>query len=177
MIFNEEVARSLFVPVILLCLHSYLFSLKQVPATIAVAIGKPEIELKTSAYSLIIVIPFSIYTIQKFGLVGAPLGLLMLDFIYYVYTIPRYCRSCLNLPVLEWYIHAFRFIGLLLIPYGIVLFAVTRNEGFRLFELAAGYLVATALFLVGSYFAISNEFRAAIVSFVGLKMRQFNKAH
>ena len=167
-IFTKEVAQSLFVPVILMCSHSYLFCIKQVSGNIAVALGKPEIELRTLLYSLIFVIPFSVFAIRRFGLVGAPLGLLMLDIVYYVYAVPKYCKLCLKLPVIEWYVHAFKYISLIIIAYGPMLYAVISTEKFDLVFLIAGYFASTFVFILGSFFVVSGEFKGVIVDFIKL---------
>jgi len=165
-IFTKEVAQSLFFPVILMCLHSYLYCIKQIPGAFAIAMGIPEIELRTLFYSLFFVIPFSIFAIRRFGVVGAPLGLLMLDIVYYVYAIPKYCKLCLKLPLIEWYVHAFKYISLIIIAYGTMLYAITRVGNFDLISLTVGYFAATFVFVLGSFFVVSNELKATIVGFI-----------
>jgi O-antigen/teichoic acid export membrane protein len=176
-IFTKEVAQSLFLPVILLCLHSYLLCITKIPGTVAIAIGKPEIELRTLFYSLIIVAPFSIFAIRRFGLVGAPLGLLMLDIVYYFYAVPRYCKSCLGLPLIEWYVHALKYISLITIAYGTMLYVIIRIQNFDLIFLTVGYCASTFVFVLGSVFVVSNEFKATIVDFAKLRKRKLIGDH
>jgi O-antigen/teichoic acid export membrane protein len=164
-VFSEEVARSLFFPVILMCLHAYINSMLKVPGTVAMAIGKPEFEMNALLYSLVIVIPFSIFAIRRFGIVGAPLGLLMLDIVFYVYAVPRYCKQCLKVPVKEWYMHSFKYLSLLIVAYGASLMVIARFDETNLFFLAAYYCVSTVVFLLGSVFVASDEAKATFIGF------------
>ena len=167
-IFTREVAESLFIPVILLCLHGYLYCVRKIPAVITIAMGKPEFELRTVLYSLVFVIPFSIFAIRRFGVVGAPLGILLLDLVYYVYAVPRFCKFCLKLPLIEWYVHAFKYISLVVIAYGTMLYAIARIGNFDLISLAVGYFAATLIFILGSFFIMGDEVKATIVDFTEL---------
>jgi O-antigen/teichoic acid export membrane protein len=164
-VFSEEVARSLFFPVILMCLHAYINSMLKVPGTVAMAIGKPEFEMNALLYSLVIVIPFSIFAIRRFGIIGAPLGLLMLDVVFFVYAVPRYCKQCLKVPAKEWYMHSFKYLSLLIVAYGASLLVIARFEETNLFFLAAYYCVSTVVFFLGSVFVASDEAKA---TFIGL---------
>ena len=142
--------------------------MKQIPGVIAIAGGKPEIDLRTLLYSLIVVVPFSVFAIRQFGLVGAPLGLLILDLVYYFYAIPRYCKLCLRLPPIEWYARAAKYIGLIVFAYRPSLYVVVVIGEFDSIFLALGYIASTLLFLLGSFFVVGNEFKASVVEIVRL---------
>ena len=163
LVFSRDIAEDLFIPVVLLCLHSYLFCIRKIPTTIAVAFGFPEIEFKTLFYSLFIVIPFSIFTIDRYGLVGAPLGLLLLDIIYLLYAMPRICTLCLDFPMSKWYVHAMAYTALFIVSYGSLLLINTKLGTTNLLSLLSCYVIATVIFIVCSFFIMSDDFKHSIV--------------
>jgi O-antigen/teichoic acid export membrane protein len=164
-VFSEEVAQSLFLPVILMCLHAYINSMTKLPATVGLAIGKPEYEMNALLYSLVIVIPFTIFAVRRFGILGAPLGLLILDIVFYVYAVPRFCKYCLKMPAKEWYLNSFKYLSLVIVAYGASLIVIEHFEETNLLFVAAYYCVSTVVFLVGSVFVVSDEAKATFIGF------------
>jgi O-antigen/teichoic acid export membrane protein len=161
---NEEVARTLLVPTILLCLGSYMLSTGLIPFYVALAMGKPEIGMRTNFYILVINIPITVFLIYFYGLVGAGLSFVSARCIAYLYGIRRTCRECLDIPVSEWYVHILRIVILAAATYGIAWSVIAFMGSYTLTNLAIGCLISTVGFLIGSFYMIGDELRRSLFS-------------
>ncbi len=161
-LFNGEIARLLLLPVAFLCLGSYMHGALYMPHIFSLAVGRPEIGAKSNFLALFIVLPITGTLIYRFGLAGAGFSWVVYHLFAFSYTVPRICRECLQIPIAGWFVHMGRILVLAGLTYGtawalVELFAARSVPG-----LALAYLGATALFVLGAYWLMSHELRAAL---------------
>lgn len=162
LLFNEEVARLLQWPAILLCLGFYMNGTCTVPYLFSLAVGKPEIGSRQNFYAVFLVLPVTAILISVWGLNGAALSWIFYHVFFYAYAVRRICSECLGMPAGTWYAQILR----ILLPA-----ALTYGAGFALLELAglrsvrasvSVYLTASALFLPSTFWLMGKEIREHI---------------
>ena len=171
-VLNEEVGRTLHLPVILLCLGTYLNATMRMPITASHAMGKPEIDRNANFYFLLMALPLSVVFIYYFGLIGASMVLISRVIFFYLYSMPRICSECLNCSVLEWYLHIFKIIILSSLTYGVTWLVMTLLNDFSIFMLCFAYISATVVFLIISYSIIDKDLKdILLLNFVSTKRK------
>lgn len=163
---NEEVARMLLVPTFLLCVGSYMLGTGLIPFYVSLAVGKPEIGMRTNFYILLINIPITILLIYFYGLVGAGLSFVSARVIGYIYGIRRTCRECLRIPVSEWYAHILKIVIFAALTYGVAWSVISFMGSYTLVNLSIGCVTSTAAFLIGSFFMIGEELRRSLLFYL-----------
>ena len=104
-IFNASAAWLLLIPTVLLCLGTYMNGTTSIPYMLSIAVGRPDIGLKTNILGLVIGLPITAVLIYRFGLVGAGLSWVVYNVVLYIYMMPRICRECLHTPTRDWFSH------------------------------------------------------------------------
>ena len=80
----------------LLSVGTYMNGTASIPYMLSLALGRPDIGLRTNLWAMVIVLPIPAVLIYKFGLVGAGLSWVVYHVFLYVYMIPKVCRECLQ---------------------------------------------------------------------------------
>jgi O-antigen/teichoic acid export membrane protein len=158
------VAAALVVPVLLLCVGSYMNATGTIPYFVSLAVGRPGIAVSANALAAVVVLPMTALLVWKLGLLGAGLAWVLYQAFLYAYSVPRLCAECLELPTRRWYAHVVTIAALGLATYGVaaaVCLAVVPEPGLPARALA--YLVATPLFSAGALKAMTPETRAMLV--------------
>jgi O-antigen/teichoic acid export membrane protein len=161
-VLNEETARLLLVPTILLCVGFYMNGTLNIPHVFSLAVGKPGIAARSNFYALFVVLPATALLIYSFGLAGAGLSWIFYHIFGYFYGVPRVCRECLNIPVWRWYSHVFKIFALVGLTYGVAGIILGTIGGTSLLSLSLAYSAASIVFLTGSYFIMGDELQKAL---------------
>lgn len=161
-VFTNSVAWHLLLPTALLCLGMYMSATVTMPYTVSVAMGKPDIGLKTNAWALVIVLPLSVALIYYFGLVGAGISWVLIQAWNYVYMVPRVSKECLMKPTLDWFVHIAGIYAVGSVIYGLAWFAIVVPSGYSLVGCAAGYIAGTAGYAAAASYLIGPDLKDTI---------------
>lgn len=164
-LFDVSIAQMLLLPVILLCVGSYMNVTLAVPYTLAPAVGKPGIIARSHFFAIFVTIPSAVLFIYFFGLKGAAISLVFYNLFEYYYAIPRICSECLGIRAWAWYRHVLNIIALEALTYGIAFAALLFTGSLSVISLALTYLGASALYFIGSYFLVGVELRESFLVF------------
>ncbi len=163
-IFDAKVASSMFWPITLLSIGSYMNATLATLYHVSIATGKPEISIKQNIYMLFI-LPINIMLIYFIGILGAAATYITLNLFSYAYFAPRVCNECLNISVKDWYLQVFKLFGLAGLIYAAAWNVLEFYNGFSIPYLATAYIVATIIFLISAYSIMGNELRETIFLF------------
>jgi O-antigen/teichoic acid export membrane protein len=158
-LFNAEAAELMFVPTVFLALGSFLGLTMIMPHTVALATGHPEIASRSNVYGLITVLPLTVWLIYSFGLAGAGASWPLYWLWQYIYAIPRVCRDCLRISVMEWYIHIGRILAVALLSYGIGFVGQRFLVPYPMWTALLLYGLASLVYLTLAYWIASPETR------------------
>lgn len=175
--FNEEMARTVLLPITFLSLGFYMNGTSNLTYQFSLAVGKPEITVRSATYALFIVLPATALLIYQFGLVGAGLSWVLYNLFVYIYAVPRICAECMEIPVRIWYSHVFKVYTLASLTYGSAWIFLEFINVHSILFLTIAYIGATIIFLICSYFMISDDLRKALFNYIkvlrnGLKFKQ-----
>ena len=162
LVFNRQVADTLFGPTVLLCLGAYLNTTVQMPYMVALAMGKTTIVAKTNVLGLLAVLPAAAALTYLFGLVGAALTLLVLDLWIFAYMMPRICAECLDVSVWGWYEQVARILALAGGTYGIALLVAKTLGSGSLGALIICFVVATVPYVMAGRLMLGVDLRESI---------------
>ena len=165
-LFNEEIAKTLFLPVIFLSLGFYMNGTLNLSYNFSLAVGKPEISVKSNIYALFIVLPVTALLIFQFGLAGAGFSWVFFNLFVYIYAVPRICNECMEIPVWTWYSHVFKVYILASLTYGLAWIVLESLDIHSILSLSIAYTGATIIFLICSYFMISDELRGTLLKYI-----------
>ncbi len=161
-VFNNSVAWHLLLPTVLLSIGTYMNATVNMPYTLAVAMGNPDIGLKTNAWALVIVLPASVVLIYYFGLVGAGVSWVLLHVWHYVYMVPRVSRECLMKPTFEWFAHIAGIFTAGTVTYGLAWFLIVIPSHYSLLGCAAGYIAGSAGYAAMAFYLIGPDLKGTI---------------
>jgi len=162
-VFNPDVARMLLLPITFLTLGFYMNGALNVPYIFSLAVGKPEITVKSAFLALFIVLPVTGILIYFFGLTGAGLSWVFYHLFAYSYAVPRICSECLGIPVREWYLHIFKILVLIILTYGVGWAFLELMGSYSILSLVLAYTGATIVFLTCAYFMIGDELKNTLL--------------
>ncbi|MBE3128771.1 MAG: oligosaccharide flippase family protein [Actinobacteria bacterium] len=165
-LFNEEIAKTLLFPVTFLSLGFYMNGTLNLPYQFSLAVGKPEITVRSATYALFIVLPVTALLIYQFGLAGAGLSWLLYNLFVYAYAVPRICNECMEISVWTWYSHVLKVYILASLTYGIAWIVLEFLDIYSILSLSITYTGATIIFLTGAYFMISDELRETLLKYI-----------
>jgi len=170
---NAEAARMLRLPVVLLCIGTYMNATLHIPYVFSLAAGRPEITVRLNLYALFVVLPIAAILVYFLGLVGAGLSWVFYHVFAYVYAVPRMCREPLGIPVSEWFGHTLRIVILAALTYGIAwVILVSLDAGSMVFA-AIAYLGASVAFAAGAYWMMGDGLRETLLGLlkpIGVKI-------
>ncbi len=160
-VLNEETARLLFMPTILLCVGFYMNGTLNVPHVFSLAVGKPGIAARSNFYALFVVLPATALLIYSWGLEGAGLSWVLYHIFGYFYGVPRVCRECLRIPVWRWYSHVLKIFAAIGLTYGVAGVILGTTGNVSIVSLTLAYSLASIVFLTGSYFLMGEGLQKA----------------
>lgn len=164
-LFNEDIAKTLFLPTTLLCMGFYMTGTLTIPNNISFVVGKPNIVARQNLLVIFIVLPITFLCIRMWGMVGASLSIVVYSLFCYFYGIPRICDECIGVPAKKWYIHILRIYCLVGLTYGVAYLILNLLNDFRVYSLLIAYGISTVLMLAGSYYLIEDELKNTIARF------------
>jgi O-antigen/teichoic acid export membrane protein len=165
-VFNSEISRMLFIPVMFLTLGIYMNGTLNVPYVFSLAVGKPDIAVRLNFYALFVVLPATVVFIYLFGLVGAGLSCVFYHLFAYAYGVRRICFECMEIPVWQWYKHVLRIFVLTGATYGVAWLILGSFSAHSILNGAFAYSGASILFLVGAYLMIGDELRETLLVYL-----------
>lgn len=163
-VFNNQVGAMLVAPTVLLCVGWYMNSALSVPYMLSVAMGKPELTVRTNTVGIFVLLPLTVALVYEFGLVGAGLSWIAYHIFAYVYFVRMVCTECLNTSPWRWYLGVAKAFGLGAVAYGGPALVVSAGNPYDPVGSAVGFGVGTVLYLAGSYVLIGPEMRLVIRS-------------
>ncbi len=161
-VFNNAAAWLLLVPTVLLSIGTYMNGTTTIPYILSVAMGKPNIGLRSNMWALVILLPVTVGLIVAFGLVGAGLSWVAYNAWLYVYLVPRVTRECLQVPALAWFAHVARPFGASVLIYGVAWLGIAVPSGYSLIGCVAAYGLATAAFAAAAFYLIGPDLKGTI---------------
>jgi O-antigen/teichoic acid export membrane protein len=170
-VFNTKSAWLLLIPTALLSLGTYMNGAVSIPYMLSIAVGRPDIGLKTNLWAMVVVLPITVVLIYSFGLVGAGLSWVVYHVFLYLYMMPKVCRDCLQTPTVDWFAHFGRVVAVSVVLYGITWILIVVPSGYSLVGCVIGYLVATAAFGAAAFFLVGPDLKSTIRSSISATMR------
>lgn len=161
-VFNSAAAWLLLIPTALLSLGTYMNGAASIPYILSIAVGRPDIVLKTNLWALVIVLPITAGLIYSFGLAGAGLSWVVYHVFVYAYMIPRICRDCLQTPTRDWFAHWAKVVAVSALTYGIAWIVIVAPSGYSLAGCVIGYAVASIGFGAAAMFLIGPDLKGTI---------------
>ena len=169
---NEEAARLLLIPTLLLCAGSYMNSIANIPYALSIAVGAPVIALRATLYSFFFLTPLTIYLTATLGVLGASLSWVVFNVFVLVYTVPRVCRECLGIAAADAYAPVLNIclIGSAIGGAGLV---IREAAGIRAEMATATLFVGSALIFVATSYCLvfDSDLRETLLLHAGLKKR------
>jgi O-antigen/teichoic acid export membrane protein len=163
-IFNVDAAWLLMIPTALLSLATYLNGTTTIPYMLSVAVGRPDIGLRTNVIALVMMLPVTIALTYWLGLTGAALSMVFYNCVLLAYMVPRISRECLEIAPLSWYLHMARALAAAAVIYGAAWLAIVIPGGYSLIACVIGYAVATIGFAGAAMLLIGPELKGTLRS-------------
>lgn len=164
-LFNSPAAWLLLVPTAWLCLGYYMSGTVVVPYMFSLAVGRPDITMKSLLLALIFVLPVTAFLTYRFGLPGAGFSWVFYHVFVYAYMVRRISAECLSIAPRNWYFHVAKVMVCAAVTYGLVWVAIVIPTGYSLLALIVGYVVATLGFGAASLFLIGPDLKSTLRSF------------
>jgi O-antigen/teichoic acid export membrane protein len=165
-IFEADTAATLVAPAYLLALGFYLHSTMHVPYFLTVADNRPDIAMRFNLFALGVTLPVTLVLTWKLGFLGAGIAWLWYSVFGYLYFIPRACRECLEVPVLQSYRQAFEPLALAVMSYGTLGVVLYYFDLRSLVAFGVGFSVASLVYLAASWWRIGPPQRAEVAQWV-----------
>src|SRR5260370_13519978 len=153
-LFTRATASVLLLPTALLCLGFFMGATINVPYTLSVAMGKPQIASRSNVVALFVVLPITAVLIYFFGLVGAGSSWVVYNLFLYSYMIPKICRQCLGVSSWTCYPPLSRALPLAPRPYALLCLLLVVPHSYSTLAIAASYVIASILFMAGAFLFI-----------------------
>lgn len=161
-LFNRQVAAMLLLPTALLCLGFFMGSTINIPYTLSIAVGKPNIASRSNLLALFVVVPVTTTLIYLLGLIGAALSWVVYYLFVYANMIPRICRECLGISPMSWYAGIAKALALSAVTYGSVWLLVVIPNSQSTLALAIAYAAGTVAFVAGTLLLIGPDLRGTV---------------
>jgi O-antigen/teichoic acid export membrane protein len=161
-VFSAAVAQRLLLPTAFLALGTWMNGTLTIPGFLAIAMGKPQIAVRMNLYALFAVLPVTVALIVVLGLPGAGFSWVFYHLFAYAYMVPRISRECLQTSPWSWYGHVAKVLVLGASTYGIAWLAISALGGLNAPVIAIAYLVATAVFAVGTLLLIGSDLKETL---------------
>lgn len=157
-LFSPQVARSLVLPTGFLCVGYYMNGAIAIPYVLSLAIGKPEIFVRSNLLAIFFVLPAVGIFVYVFGIAGAAFSWIFYHAFTYLFTVRRICNECLLIPTVTWYKRLLWVTILTALTYGSCWLAtlVLGLHGWQ--ASASGYLGGSTLFVAAAALTRGPEF-------------------
>ena len=165
---DAHAAHILLLPTALLCPGWYMNATLNIPAILAVAVGRPDIGARQNFYALFVVLPITVGLIWKWQLVGAGLSFVFYHVFAYSYGARRIASECLGMAPRDWYLHVLQILALVSITYGAAWSVLSLAGLNSIASFAVAYILASTGYLYAAYLAVGQELREG---FIGLRGR------
>ncbi|MGD8963516.1 MAG: oligosaccharide flippase family protein, partial [Desulfobacterales bacterium] len=176
-LFNAGTARTLLLPITFLSVGFYMNGTLNLPYQFSLAVGKPEITVRSNIYALFVVLPSTVMLIYCWGLTGAGLSWVVFNLFAYIYIVPRYCIECLKIPVRRWYGHVIKAYFLAGLIYGFAWIFLKFFNVSSILVLIVTYIGASTFFMIGAFFMIGDELKETIFRYMqDIKRNSFLRA-
>jgi O-antigen/teichoic acid export membrane protein len=162
-IFGAEIARTLILPMVLLCAGFYMHGTLIVPYLVSLAAGKPDISAKANVWAVFVIVPATIGLIAVFGVAGAAASWVAYQGLLYAFAVPAICAECLGMPARDWFRHVGRIVGAAGLTYGLAGGALRTLGDASLLAVTAAYVIATLAFLCEACWLMGADLRGALV--------------
>jgi O-antigen/teichoic acid export membrane protein len=159
LLFGPAQADAMLVPATLLALGFYMNSTLNMPYFLSLAVGRPNIALSLNAWALVVILPITVLLVRVWGLDGAALSWVVYHIFAYVYFVPRVCRECAGGDVASWYANVAKFLIPATAIYAVAWLATVAVAGRSPGWLTGAYCVATLVYAVAGWKALSEETR------------------
>jgi len=153
----------LFLPSLLLAIGFYLNGTLNLQYRLILAIGKPDIVVRSSFYGLLIVTPITIFLVYNFGITGAAVSWIVFNVYVYIYVVPIVCKKFFKENLFKWYIRETKFLVMAIVSYGASMAVLKHFGTFGLLGLSIAYLAGTAVFFSVGIFFIRGSLRRSLI--------------
>jgi O-antigen/teichoic acid export membrane protein len=144
---SKDIAWMLIVPFVFLAMGFYLNGTLNLLYQLSLAVGRPDIGMRSNFYAFFIATPATIFLTYSFGLTGAAFSWVAFNVVYmYVFFLPIACREIFKDNLLKWYLSEIRFFAVALVSYGAAWAVLSRYELYSLMGFSMAYLIATTVF-------------------------------
>lgn len=164
-VINASVAQSLLLPTAFLALGSWMSATLNMPHMLALAMGRPDIAVRTTSLALLVVLPVTVLLIVRFGIAGAGFSWVFYHTFVYVVMIPRVCRYCLQIAPSRWYGQVARVAALAAATYGVAWLVIVIPTAYSVPFLALAYVLASIVFLIGARLLIGPDLKNTLRNF------------
>ncbi len=177
-VFNARVASELLLPTAFLCFGSWMSATLTIPYMFSLAVGQPQIALRSSLIGAVIVLPLTVFLVYAFGIAGAAFSWLLYQVVTYVYWVPRICRRCLEISSAAWYFDAGKGLAAAAATYGVawLLLVIPVGSSPAVLIRSVGYLVGTAVFASIAFLLIGPDLKVTISRLLGMVRARRNPA-
>lgn len=162
---DRNAAAALEWTVALLCLAFYLNGVLQPPSTMALAIGRPGIGVRSNALALVLLTPALYAMVARWGVEGAAGAWVLYHLLAVWYSVPRVLRASGVASTRAWCLHGASILAVALGVYGVARWGAERAGG-GLVALGLAYIAATAAFGALGVRLAGPELRGAVTDAV-----------
>jgi O-antigen/teichoic acid export membrane protein len=161
-IFNPPSAWLLMIPTAWLCLGWYMSATVVISHMFSLAVGRPDIAMRTTLLALFVVLPVTAALIYWFGLPGAGFSWVFYHAFVYAYMVRRICKECLYIAPSAWYGHVAKAMAAAAATYGLAWVAVAIPSRYSLPGLVIAYVIASLGFMAAAYFLIGPDLKTTL---------------
>lgn len=151
-VFTTDIAKSLAVPTVFLCLGFYMTGTLTIPNVISFVVGKPNIVARQNIIALFVILPVAFFGIRVWGILGASLSMVVYGLFCYLYSIPTICTECIGITPSRWYSDIAKHYLLVAATYGVCYAVVASTVGSTVYALLVSYGIATVLLVAGAWY-------------------------
>jgi O-antigen/teichoic acid export membrane protein len=162
-LFNANVAHQLLIPMIFLCLGSYMNATLTILSVHIISSGNAHIIARSNVLALFIVLPATAAFILKFGLAGAGFSWLLYHLFAYIYVVPQASLECLDMRTEEWYKQVVRILIVAAGTYGPAWIVLDALKVQAIAPVSITFVMATAAFLTATYIMTPSERRVQLL--------------
>lgn len=160
-VFDAATAGLLLAPLTLVAIGFYLNGTLMLPYMASLAVGRPDIALRSNLWALIAVLPATVVLVRTFGLTGAGLSWVGYQLFAYGYTARRIRAECLGIPWADFLQPTVRAAGTALSLYGLA-WAGAWAAGSGPGALAIGWSLATVAYSMVAVRFVGSDLGAAV---------------
>lgn len=159
-VFDSEIARMTWFPLLLLSVGHLLISAASVSQSLAMAMRKPGIALRTNLWAIPVVAVPTVGLVAWLGMTGGGIAVVLFGLWQMIHFVPRFHAECLEESPRGWYLRTALIVGIGAMSYGLSWSgAWLAGEGLSAAGLAVSYGVGTAVFALAGWFVMGPQLR------------------